>query len=121
MTVHNQWRTTTLPNERLDILRRLYTLKDSEDVPYFLECHPSLVSLLEEASQKIQFYFPGSSVTLEMSEDPDDEEGALYLVASILTQLSPKEAFESMRRFRQDWWLDAAGLYREQLLITVGF
>ena len=118
---YNEWQTHTSPEGRLEVLQRLYTLKNAKEVAHFLVDCPFLVPLLEEVPKKLQAYFPNSPITLDVSQDPDEDEGVSYLVASILTKVSPKEAFEAMKRFDYDWWLDVPYQVREKLLITVGF
>lgn len=99
-------------------LERLYTFRQREEVLWFLERYPFLVSLLLEAYDRIGAYFPYSQVFLQVVTDPeatDDDQ----VVVFIATALDPDEAVESLERFDDEWWLDALDWARGKLCIDV--
>lgn len=109
---------TTEPT--LQSLEQLYTFRRPEEVIEFLQAHPSLVPLLEEAHGKIAEFFGSFEIVLEVVTDPeaiDDHE----LFAFIRTTLPPDEALSKLNRLDQEWWLDAADRAEGKLCIHVEF
>jgi len=76
----------------------------------FLEAHPFLTGLIDEARIKAQEFFPGSEFVLELSRYGEE-----MLWGNIVTDLSVDEAFTRLRKLDSEWWLDqldrAQGLF----------
>jgi hypothetical protein len=110
----------SLPPAVVRCLERLYIFRDREEVLWFLERYPFLVSLLLEAYEEIWNYFPYSQVSLEVISDPEalDE---YQLLASISTSLAPDEAIDKLEQFDESWWLDALDRVQSKLCIDVEF
>ena len=94
----------------------LYHIQEPEKVQNFLEENKFLVPLLLTAYTHIQEHFPGSAVRLKM-----DEEDQSQLIASIITNRSPDDAFQRLEQFDEQWWLDALDKAEMKLTISVEF
>lgn len=70
----------------------------------FLEAHPFLTGLIDEARVKAQEYFPDSEFVLELSGYGEE-----MLWANIVTDLSVDEALISLRKLDYEWWIDQLG------------
>lgn len=102
-------------------LEQLYIFRRPEEVSEFLEAHPFLVPLLEEARGQIAQYFgPSSEVVLEVVTDPEAENDR-ELFALVQTTLSADEALPGLDRLDQEWWLDASDQAHCLLNIDVEF
>ncbi|MBL7075352.1 TIGR04255 family protein [candidate division KSB1 bacterium] len=101
-------------------LERLYTFREREEVLWFLERYPFLVSLLLDAYKEIGNYFPYSQVFLEVITDPEATEDS-QLVIFIATNLAPDKADDRLERFDEDWWLDALDRAQGKLCIDMEF
>ena len=109
-----------LAADTVKTLKTLYLFRDEVDVTSFLEKHSFLTPLLLEAHQKIEEYFGPSSVSLEVSIDPDD---ASYeeLWALIQTSLRAAEAVRLLTKFDEEWWLDASVSSQELMNFNLEF
>src|SRR5688572_20925612 len=74
----------------------LYLLKEPHQVRKFLEEHPHLALLLDEAHSHIREHFPTSPILLEVVADPEDVQNS-QLVAYITTNYDPAEAFAQLQ------------------------
>jgi hypothetical protein len=99
-----------------NIIEFLYSVQEPEKVQSFLEANKFLVPLLLTAYVHIQEHFPGSVVRLEM-----DAEDNSQLIASIITNRSPDEAFQQLEQFDEQWWLDALDKAEMKLTISLEF
>ena len=50
-----------------------------------------------------------------------DAEDNLQLIASIITNRSPDEAFQQLKQFDEQWWLDALDKAEMKLTISLEF
>ncbi len=98
---------------QLQSIERWYTLRERDEVLQFLEKYPPLNSFLLEIHSRIVTYFPASQFFLQVVADPetisDDQEtanGNRDLVISIVTHMAPREAFERLKQFYKNWWLE---------------
>jgi len=102
-------------------LEQLYTFRRPEEVIEFLQAHPFLVPLLEEARSQIARYFGLSpKVILEVVTDPEAENDR-ELFALVQTTLAADEALCCLDRLDQEWWLDASDQAHCLLNIDVEF
>lgn len=95
-----------------------YRVENEAEVSAFLQQHPELVPLLNEARPVIERYFPGNNVVLGF--DNYDDWPKLWGV--IQTSLTAEKAVETMDRFDFEWWLgrltEVAGLLNFNLGFT---
>lgn len=88
----------------MSAIRKLYKVKNPDEVREFLLTHPHLVDLLREIPEKASQFFPANKgIMLEHKVDP--EEGYEELFVFILIDQSPDDAIETMFRFDEEWWL----------------
>ena len=113
-------RATPVIEQEIGLLADRYAFDDDGTVVDFLRRHPGVVTTLLQASDVIPRYFGPSPVVLELVRDPkarDDVE----LYARIQTDLAVDAALERLRRFDEDWWLDASPDAECALTITIGY
>lgn len=76
----------------------------------FIEQHPELPPILEEAVDRITYYF-GEEIRIEpqlvTKNKPDD--GTQQLFLNIIVNMSSTEAFLKLQAFDNGWWLDNSG------------
>jgi hypothetical protein len=105
----------------LQALEQRYTFRRPEEVMEFLQAHPFLVPLLEEARGQIRQYFgPSPEVVLEVVTDPEAENDRERF-ALVQTTLAADEALCCLDRLDQEWWLDASDQAHCLLNIDVEF
>jgi hypothetical protein len=112
--------TVRVSQTEIGLLERLYTFRKREEVLWFLERYPFLVSLLLEAHYEIEKYFSHSQICLEVVTDPeamDDYQLAVFIV----TKLGPDEAVDRLEQFDEGWWLDVLDQAQGMLCIDVEF
>ncbi|NQU04587.1 MAG: hypothetical protein HQ568_00730 [Calditrichaeota bacterium] len=100
-------------------LRLEYIQHGLWDVSEFLNKHPLLISILNEAYDHIQKYFPSSKVHLKISRDYDSTELFEELVAIIETDLSVKDTMIQLDEFDENWWDDNIDRAQDLLVIRV--
>lgn len=105
---------TLKPLEVLDA----YTLRNPSEVRAFISQRPHLRALLREAPREIAKFFPGAPLSLEVICDPDSD-GHGELVLSIRTQISGRQAFETMKAFDREWRAAHSREARQGLLVTL--
>jgi hypothetical protein len=106
---------------KIQLLDELYIFRRSMEVMSFIEDHPLLVPLLEEAYINIVRYFgPYPHVFLEVISDPEATNDR-QLFAFIGTHLSPDQALNSLERFDEEWWLDVLDQAQGKLCIDIEF
>lgn len=103
-----------------DFLELLYTFRDGMNVRAFLDRYPFLVSLLLEASPKINKYFPDKELALQVIIDPEAEKDKQLMVLIIETS-SPDDVYEQLERFDNEWWIGAVNRAKGKLCIDVEF
>src|SRR5260221_57661 len=106
--------------DKIQQLEEQYIFRKPERVSEFLEIHPFLKPILQEARAKIADYFPDSSVFLEIFVEPE-EIASSRLVAYIKSGFSAEETLEKLHQLDNDWWLDAVDKTDEKLSINVEF
>jgi len=104
----------------IQILEELYTFRERKNVIGFLETYPFLVSLLLEAHYKVQEYFEGAQLFLEVFSDPEKIEKD-ELILYISTSLPPVEANRYLAEFDKNWWLKVSNLSYDKLCIDVEY
>jgi hypothetical protein len=99
------------------LLEQRYAFRERGEVLGFLKVYPFLVPLILEAYGKIAEYFgPYPNVVLEVVNDPEALDYQ-ELFIFIRTNLPPREAFALLKRFDQEWWLDASD--RAECLLNI--
>ncbi len=96
-----------------------YTMRDRSEVESFLRQNPYLGPLLSEAHQRLQQYFPGAPLFLEVAVDPEEDFEELLL--TVFTSLPPGEARAIRNRFDDDWWLASLNRAKGNLCIALGY
>jgi hypothetical protein len=93
---------------QMQLVGKLFTFRNPQEVSEFLHAHPFLVPLLVEAHDRIAHYFePSPEVVLEVITDPEAEDDH-ELFVFIRTALPPDEAIRKLDWFDQEWWLEAS-------------
>jgi|WetSurMetagenome_2_1015567.scaffolds.fasta_scaffold117483_2 hypothetical protein len=91
----------------------MYKLRRPNEIRDFLEANDFLNPLVSEAHDKLQEYFPNSTIFMEVDQNE--------LVVSVGTSFSPEEADERLHNFDVEWWIDASENSKARLCITVEF
>ncbi|HEX8220512.1 MAG TPA: hypothetical protein VF914_15055 [Chloroflexia bacterium] len=94
---------------------------DEERVSQFLEEHPFLLPLVVEARAQLNKSFPDAQVSLEVSSDPESDEGDENLVLSVQTDPKRDDALERLRQFDKSWWLGKIREAQGMLAITLSY
>jgi hypothetical protein len=76
----------------------------SEWIKSSLEKNQFLVPLLYAAFFQIKKYFPDAVVLLNFDQEYEDDQ---QLMATIITNKSPDEAFQRLQQLDEQWWLEA--------------
>ncbi len=97
-----------------------YKLVNREEVLSFLVEHRAVLPLLTEAHTKIEIYFPEARLFLEVLTDPELADD-VRLVLFIAPDMMPHEAFDKLKLFRQEWWLEASVQAKDKLSILVDY
>lgn len=71
----------------------------------FLLKHPELFLILYHIQPKIKQYFPNCTLTLQLVNDPEIPESKQLFIL-IQTKLDIDTAFELLKQFDQNYWLD---------------
>ena len=79
---------------------------DDPQVSAYLDKHPELVTVLNEAVGELRKDFPEERFRLDVENDMEDEEGTPYLVLSILSTGKPDDVREAYKRFFFRWCSD---------------
>ena len=101
-------------------IEKSYTLRNSAQVLEFIDKYPFLVPLLSEAPEKINQYFPGDSLVLEVVIDPDSEssdDGKLVLL--IITEMDDDLSVDRLGELDYFWWLKVARHSQGKLFIDL--
>jgi hypothetical protein len=101
-------------------LHDLYVFKQPDEVSDFLQRHPFLLPLVNQAYDEIHQRFPSSPVTLEVVVDPEDDED-VQLVATVLTSYSPLEVFTKLQELDAEWWLGVMDQAQGKFHITTRY
>jgi hypothetical protein len=109
--------------DSLRSLARTFVLRGEEAVCRYLDIYPFLVPLLWEVDGKVRQYFDvDSPLILEVVKDFESgsEEGD-ELFAMIPTTLPPAEARQRLRRFDENWWLEASRRGQHRMSINIRY
>ena len=87
---------------------------------HFLNEHSFLSTVLRDARDWLERYFPSNALTLELISDPEAEDDR-QLVLSVVSDLSPAESLERLDHFDRNWWLDAMSGAHGKLCINLEF
>jgi hypothetical protein len=93
----------TLSQPELKNLNDFYTFIEPVKVQKFLEEHSFLLPLLLEAPSKIHRFFPNSSLSLRVTDDPELV-GSEQLILSIPSDFEPQEAISRQNQLDDTWW-----------------
>ena len=108
---------------RIQTLPQLENADDTQ-VSAYLDEHPELVAVLNEAVGELSKDFPEERFRLDVENDMEDEEGTPYLVCTILTHRSPDQGEEALNRFNRRWWRKVQAKeaeMRNELMFGVGY
>jgi len=67
--------------------------------------------LIQEAYNKIKEFFPDSQLILDYYRDPESDGETMMLYIQV--SMNPEEAFEVLKRFDEEWWLEKALEYKD--------
>jgi len=92
-----------------------------EPVKRFLAEHPGVTQVLLEAKKPLQDAFGKDiQVAVAVTSNPEIAAGE-FLLSSIQTSLSARQAHTRLDKFDETWWLDNAPRVQGQLIFTVAF
>lgn len=100
-------------NSQATMISSMYACRGGDEVTKFLVDNKFLIPLAYEAYDRLQTYFPSSTIFAEVGCD--------RLLISVGTNLSPEEADDRLHRFDEEWWIDASITSMGQLCIMVEF
>lgn len=83
----------------------------------FLRKNPDLSSLVSEAVEHLERYFPDGRMRLRLLVDPEYGDKGLFLGVS--TDLDGASAFEALERFDKEWWIQNPHPSRASLVIDI--
>jgi|tagenome__1003787_1003787.scaffolds.fasta_scaffold20988621_8 hypothetical protein len=93
--------------DETSVLSDLYTFANYSEVRRFLLRDAEARALLFDAFPRMTRVFgTGAQLTLEVLQDPDDEQDMLTVL--VRTGLDPSDALARLRTFDLQWWRDAA-------------
>jgi hypothetical protein len=85
----------------------------------FLQRHPMVASLLEQAERPLRVAFgPNATLALAVEMDPEIPSWE-YLVAGIQTARAAEEAHACLQAFDDAWWLAQAPRAQDKLLFDL--
>lgn len=90
--------------EDLDLLKRLYLIREPAKVTSYLHKHPFLVSVLVNAYLNAQSFFPDSEIALQIVSDQEEEYQKLF--AYILTEGPAFDSLTRLDKLDDEWFLD---------------
>lgn len=104
-----------------ELLAARYAMRAAPAIHAFLQQHPVLLGLLDDAHRAIRAVFGNDArPELAMSEALEGaEDRELHLL--IPTRLDPAEALERLARLDETWWLDVAPRVQGLLVINVDY
>lgn len=90
---------------------------ESEEAKKFLQHRPYFAELLGQVIYKLKQYFSNAELYLRLIHESDFEDDELLL--SVVTEKTPEEALETLKRFDEEWWIDHLYLSGNKLNIDV--
>lgn len=94
------------PMSIVNELSKFYCMRNPYEIKAFLERHPDATALLYEAESVLGMFFPECRFALKYTIDPEYPEDEI-LTLRIVTKMSPRDAVNQLRRFRDKWWTEA--------------
>jgi hypothetical protein len=115
--------TAVLDPLQLQVIERLYTIRDYRQVRRFLEEHAFLSALVIDVIADIETYFPDRQCILQVVHDPDEEDpnAADVLVIYIATELDPAQALDRFDALEPAWWMKAHAKDQGKLCLNLMF
>ena len=89
----------------------------TEEATNFLKFRPYFNKFLYQVTEKVDKYFNNPKLYLRLIHEPDFDEEELLL--SIVTEKTPEEALEILKKFDNEWWIDFSHSYGNKLNIDV--
>ena len=105
----------------LDRVAELYRFRNPDDVRAFLREHPEVVEPLLEAIEVIPRYFGAEAPLALAVEWARESDGRPELIALIGTDLDADASLAALRRFDEEWGIEAMQRAKHDLLFTLGF
>lgn len=100
-------------NYTMALYNNLYVMINPTKIKDFLKANRYLISLVSEAHQELQRFFPHSPISMKIHQNE--------LVVAVKTSISPEDADERLNNFDDEWWIDASTRSNARLCITVEF
>jgi len=100
-------------NYTMALYNNMYVLRNPTEIREFLKNNKYLISLVSEAHQELQRFFPSSLLSMKVHQNE--------LVVAVMTSLPPEDADEKLDNFDEEWWIDALTRSNARLCITVEF
>jgi dTDP-4-amino-4,6-dideoxygalactose transaminase len=100
-------------NYTMALYNNMYALRNPTEIREFLKNNRYLISLVSEAYQELQRFFPRSPVSMKIHQNE--------MVVAVKTSLSPEDADEMLDNFDEEWWIEASARSNARLCITVEF
>lgn len=97
-----------------------FVVRNEHAVFGWLDAHPTLYPVLEQAAPSIKHYFPDSQIYLDLVFD-HEEEGLVQLIAAIGTTLDVGDALELLDRFYDEWWENNQPYVENEFFFKVRF
>jgi len=102
---------------KLSQIQNNFLFGNRELVIDFIRDNPFLITYIYESYNKIGEYFTNADLYLDLFEDENDER----LVITVISELSPKATYQTLKNFDNDWWLDKIIEIKDYLTIMVDF
>ena len=102
-------------------VRAAYAFEDEDEVTAFLEEHPFLIPLLEEARGPLTVSFGvDTPIRLAVWLDPENEEDRALFARAETGTLPVRESLARLWEFYDAWWRDMLPVARDLLRFDVG-
>ncbi len=98
----------------------LYSIKDLKSVESFLEENTFLIPLVFATYLNIVKYFSYSKVTLDVETDYENTTQQA-LAAHVVTNLLLEEAFQQLKEFDEQWWLNVSDQAQLKFYLNLEF
>jgi len=94
----------TIP--KFDVLKPLYTFKNSFEVEKFLLQYKDLIPYIIETHKQVQKIFGKNAleIRLEYAGDPEEDYDGLFAI--VKTNLPAKESLDLLDKFDEEWFLE---------------
>lgn len=111
---------TEISHFDINKLQQIYYFKEPEAILQFLKKYPFIVPILLTAPEKINQYFPGDLLGLEVHIDPGATENDEELFIIIFTQIECHQAVEKLWELDEYWSLYICREAQHKLEIHLG-